>query len=270
MKKPKLVFATVGTSCIENCIPQYKTRTRDQAVSVTMAVNKDLHQDHDSTRMKLLNDDPSLLDRPSSIVANLEDGLLMFKKHIDKPGLRDHVRRVSAEVASLLMMSQEKSIGPFGEGDQIWLLPSDTLIGQVSAAANQLALQKHLSPAKVTCTPPIKGVRFAPEPNEERNLLNEFMTDGIDQFESIIRTRRQKFLDDGGHPGNCLLDITGGFKALIFFAPFLCTRGLISEVFYFYSEALRPARFGQEDVIARVNDPEKPLPFPLIPVPGFE
>lgn len=263
---PKLVFATVGTSVIENCIPDYPRQNKALTVTETVAndlrpaaVNAGVDTTH-QTYLKLLeaapqNDAP----RDCSLVFNLERSLPVFERKIGKIGMIHHTRKVSAEVASLLVMSKEQGIGEFTTGDEIWLLPSDTPVGLVCAEANQSVLQNRFPKALVRCTERLEGVRFVAEPGKEEEIRQQFLYAGLDRFEEIIaeKTRAFKERHKTENP-RVILDITGGFKGLMLFAPILCLRH-VDELFYFYQEATRPVSFQKTYFLARIKDQSKKL-----------
>lgn len=249
----KIVFATVGTSAVENCVRDW-TPNKIATETWTGYFSKLLD---DTAQLENVRNRLLLEDYPSdeSIVHNMLSKLTHFEQSFGGPSMVGAGRLVSAEVASLFVMSKQKSIAGFDEDDEIWLMPSDTSIGQICADANKIVLGELFPKPRIECTQPIKGVRFAVREEHGDEILSTFLKDGLASFEDEIKTKT------AGRNAHSVLDITGGFKGLVFFAPLLCTRNLIDVVYYYYQEAAVPARFLKGEVITRLQNPDVAMSY---------
>ena len=240
---PKLVFATVGTSAIENCLqawdgnPDFSPQTKTEFIADELAKNET------SVREKLLMKAPAGPDQQAeSVYYQLKGALRHFNTSIGSANMISKGREVSAEVASLLVMSREPYVNGFGKGDEIWLIPSDTKIGVLCADVNRMVLDEHFGEeVKVECTKPLKGVRFVAEPGMEDELIKTFRSTGLQRFEEEIKSKKTAFVQNNPDEKNnkYIIDVTGGFKGLIIYAPILCARYL-NILYYYYHEATRP------------------------------
>jgi len=256
MSKPKLIFVTVGTSAIDNCQSAFPSKGNTQ--TPVEAVSKKLRENKVTMEAALLNSTPQTDERNKSLVYNLQRELPVFESSIGTGNMLNRSRKVSAEVASLLVMSKEPDIGAFGSKDEIHLIPSETEVGKVCAEANRIALQSRFPQAKIECTPPLEGVRFAGESDEAS--LEKFRDSGLKQFEEIVKEKNAAFKKSYGSGVDDtlrILDVTGGFKGLILFAPILCAEYVLM-LYYFYQEAKRPIRFKAYDFRSRFEGANKP------------
>lgn len=255
---PKLVFVTVGTSALENCLPGFAEHQQNS--TIVEQVTGLLNEDAERWQRVLLNPQPAAgLPQRQSLVHNLYQGLNSFARAIGRPNMLAQSRKVSAEVASLLVMSKEPEGGEFGAGDEIYLIPSETAAGVVCAEANRLALQQRFLPAQIVCTDQLEGVRFAGDPNEM--IAEKFKQNGLKRFEAIVKEKTESFIARYGSSEKDaprILDVTGGFKGLILFAPILCKRYL-HRLYYFYQEAKSPLCFTAYDFRTRFENDLSPI-----------
>ncbi len=254
---PKLIFATVGTSAVENCLKKYPVHKKTKS-TLTESVAAELEKNPAEEHKLLLDWSPKGDPEKSSIVYNLRANLPMFEKNIHKRNMATFATSVSAEVASLLVMSKENDIGEFDQDDEICLIPSGTPIGIVCAEANRMVLQDRFKNAKFVCTDPLEGVVFAAWPGKGTEAHNVFLSTGVDKFEEVIRQKKMEF--ENIHKNNyySYLDVTGGFKGLILFSPFLCLR-YVDALIYFYQEASRPVILNDDYFYGRFKDKNKSL-----------
>lgn len=267
---PKLVFATVGTSAIENCLKAWvKTvdffpQTKTEFIAALLEENEE-----DVRKRLLMQNPPNGKSKQESIYYNLNDGLKKFADSIGSRTMVQMSRGVSAEVASLLVMSREPYVGGFNKGDEIWLIPSDTKIGVLCADVNQMVLQEHFSDVQVACTDPLKGVRFVAEPGTEDELIKTFRSTGLQQFEKEIKCKKAAFLKKNPDEKNnrYIIDVTGGFKGLIIYAPILCARYL-DILYYYYHEATRPMSVTSVYFNERNQNKLTPIAEAGLPEPG--
>lgn len=264
---PKLIFVTVGTSAIDNCQSAFPSKGNNQ--TPVEAVSAYLLRQPVKAQDELLNSAPGdTADQKKSLVYNLKRGSEAFEKSIGTGNMINQSRNVSAEVASLLVMSKEPDIGEFGEDDEIHLIPSETDVGIVCAKANRLALQSRFPHAQIECTRALEGVRFVGESGTEKEIIDKFLDVGLERFEQIIKTKKEEFVErfKDDEKNQYILDVTGGFKGLILFAPILCARYL-KRLYYFYQEAKRPVAFTSFDFRSRFEDEKKPIARTSKPLP---
>lgn len=252
---PKLIFVTVGTSAIDNCQSAFPSKGNTQ--TPVEAVSDYLRKQPEKAYKELLNPAPANADINKSLVYNLQRELRVFEGSIGTKNMLNRSRKVSAEVASLLVMSKEPDVGAFDKNDEIYLIPSETDVGIVCAEANCAALHSRFPDAQIERTPSLEGIRFAGEAGEK--LVNRFVQEGLASLEKVVRERIDAFKSKHGHAADFIMDVTGGFKGLILFAPILCKRYTIDKLFYFYQEAARPIRLNRSYYLEKFSNDESPL-----------
>lgn len=137
-------------------------------------------------------------------------------------------QRLSAEIHSLARM-------PLREGDRVYLFASETEDGQACAEAVKQYLEYHLLEVTVSIEV-IPGLQVVDEAR--------FRTQGVVEF-----VRRALRVIEAHDPSQCVLDPTGGFKALV---PYTVLIGMLKQV---------PSRYIFEQSNSLLTLPPLPVEF---------
>ncbi|MBC8181882.1 putative CRISPR-associated protein [candidate division KSB1 bacterium] len=216
----KLIFVTVGTSALFG---------KCNGLNWEHSANRQIHPTQEHLCRKLDEDD--INNRTDEFNHQKEGAISTIKKSLIRyyenreTGLID----LSAELASLLAMEKDSAIGPIASDDVIYLLHSDTADSRLCAEINEVlfkedvVIEKSASKLPWNIQEPIKI--------EKLNAVNvfDFQNEGLENYQKKIINLSKDF------NGRVLLNVTGGYKALIPFGTLLAFQNEFT-IFYLFEQ----------------------------------
>jgi len=221
----KLILVTVGTSALFNEYSEWQYDSNDDKrwekpeeliECLEMEVRVGTHNNEDS---EYQHQKEQVLDYLKSNLQTYYDS----KKGLDT---------LSAELASLLAMHKDLSIGNITDEDKIVLLHSDTADGKLCAETNAEVIQSICANVLVR---PLVGIRVQPiTPGED--IRRSFVIRGLNSIQNEVRQAVVNFQEEYGEDIPCYMNITGGYKGMLPFTTVLALSYDLTLV-YLYEES---------------------------------
>lgn len=202
----KLILVTVGTSALFSEYSDWKNGSNDRYWDDSEELIEELETE------PLNEEDTEYNHQKQQVLARLKKELNIYYAN-DEQGLD----KLSAELASLLAMHKEPSIGNITNEDKIILLHSDTVDGRLCAEANVEVIQSFCTDTTIR---PLLGIRVQPSASDE-NIRDSFVNRGLNSIQNEVKQAVKNFSTQHGNAAACYLNITGGYKGVLPFTTVL-------------------------------------------------
>jgi len=230
---PKLILVTAGTSALEKYSKQ-EYSTEDLADKLNQEGEK-------SDLYKNVKDD---------VLKNLKTNTKRYRE-----GKDTGYSKLSAEVASLLAMGKEPSIGAITKEDKIILLHSDTVDGKLCAEVNGEVICACI--CNNTIIKSLIGIRVQPRDKGE-DIRQIFVNQGLNSLQTEVKNATEAFRREHGQDASCYFNITGGYKGVLPFTTVLALNFNLTLV-YLYEKSERIIWIKKSYLNGKINVPAAPL-----------
>ncbi len=184
-----------GTSALYECTPLWRKRKEGPDWKDRNHLVGDLKQERESGKTENYN------NLKKMAFNKLYENLALYNP---EKGKNSGIQRLSAEIASLLSMEQDKQIGPITKDDRIVLFNSDTVDGELCAEVNKETIEKFATLKEKW----IVEIEKIDQLQTEDAV--EFVKGGLKNLVNEIRKKKTSY------PGNKMIfNITCGYKGTI-------------------------------------------------------
>jgi putative CRISPR-associated protein (TIGR02619 family) len=197
---PKLILVTVGTSALfehsdwkNGSNGNFWEKPEDLIARLEQEALNNQSTEYNHQKKQVFN---ALKSNLETYYANNEQGL----------------NTLSAEIASLLAMGKEPSIGNITNDDKIVLLHSDTVDGKLCAEVTAEVIRSHF--CSDTMVKPLVGIRVQSRTVGE-DIRQIFVNQGLNSLQEEVRRATETFRQEHGEIAPCYFNITGGYKGVL-------------------------------------------------------
>jgi len=165
------------------------------------------------------------------------------------------VERLSAELASLLIMHGDQEIGNITQEDKIFLLHSDSIAGKLCAEVNKEIISMNINDQSLCPYVNIiklDGVKVVTY--EDEDILGLFIDQGLQSFQDNV----ENIINEHGNNNKIYMNITGGYKILVPFSTILA-HNLRMNIVYLYEKSDRLIKLPSAYLACKIENPKSKL-----------